>query len=137
MMLDGVNSCKFSQILAERAGLLAIAVNPNGTSQNCSGCGAKVPKELKDRTHACPKCGLTLERDHNAAINIKYLAVGHSVNKAQVTSDAIAGVTLVARSVCVSISSREYVTTDKSASQSNIESPSVLEESGGGGFIIQ
>lgn len=87
---------QFLQILsikAERAGLLAIAVNPNGTSQNCSGCGAKVPKELKDRTHACPKCGLTLERDHNAAINIKYLAVGHSVNKAQVTSDAIAGVT--------------------------------------------
>jgi putative transposase len=87
---------QFLQILsikAERAGLLAIAVNPNGTSQNCSGCGAKVPKELKDRTHACPKCGLTLDRDHNAVINIKHLAVGHSVNKAQVTSDAMAGVT--------------------------------------------
>jgi len=87
---------QFLQILsikAERAGLLAIAVNPNGTSQNCSGCGTKVPKELKDRIHACPECGLTLDRDHNAAINIKYLAVGHSVGKAQVTSDAIAGVT--------------------------------------------
>ncbi|BAZ25507.1 ISSoc10, orfB transposase [Kalymmatonema gypsitolerans NIES-4073] len=87
---------QFLQILsikAERAGLLAIAVNPNGTSQNCSGCGTKVPKELKDRIHVCPECGLTLDRDHNAAINIKYLAVGHSVNKAQITSDAIAGVT--------------------------------------------
>jgi putative transposase len=87
---------QFLQILsikAERAGLLAIAVNPNGTSQNCSGCGTKVPKELKDRIHVCPECGLTLDRDHNAAINIKHLAVGHSVNKAQVTSDAIAGVT--------------------------------------------
>ena len=80
-------------IKAERAGLLAIAVNPNGTTQNCSGCGAKVPKTLKDRVHHCPECGLTLDRDHNAAINIKYLAVGHSVNKAQVTPDAIAGVT--------------------------------------------
>jgi putative transposase len=83
---------QFLQILsikAERAGLLAIAVNPNGTSQNCSGCGTKVPKELKDRLHACPECGLTLDRDQNAAINIKYLAVGHSVGKAQVTSDAI------------------------------------------------
>lgn len=80
-------------IKAERAGLLTIAVNPNGTSQNCSGCGTKIPKILKDRLHACPECGLTLDRDHNAAINIKDLAVGHSVNKAQATPDAIAGVT--------------------------------------------
>jgi putative transposase len=80
-------------IKAERAGLLAIAVNPNGTSQNCSGCGTKVPKTLSDRLHVCPECGLTLDRDHNAAINIKHLAVGHSVNKAQATPDAIAGVT--------------------------------------------
>jgi len=87
---------QFLQILsikAESAGLLAIAVNPNGTSQNCSGCGAKTPKQLKDRLHICRECGLVLDRDHNAAINIKYLAVGHSVSKAQVTSDAIAGVT--------------------------------------------
>lgn len=87
---------QFLQILsikAEKAGLLAIAVNPNGTSQNCSGCGTKVPKKLMDRIHACPECGMTQERDHNAAINIKHLAVGHSVNKAQVTSEAIAGVT--------------------------------------------
>ncbi|NEP33380.1 MULTISPECIES: RNA-guided endonuclease TnpB family protein [Moorena] len=86
---------QFLQILsikAERAGLLAIAVNPNGTSQNCSECGAKVPKTLSDRLHNCSECGLTIDRDHNAAINIKYLAVGHSVNKAQVASDAIAGV---------------------------------------------
>ncbi|MBE9009543.1 transposase [Pseudanabaenaceae cyanobacterium LEGE 13415] len=85
---------QFLQILsikAERAGLLAIAVNPNGTSQNCSGCGAKVPKTLKDRLHVCPECELTIERDHNAAINIKYRAVGHSVLKAHLTSEAIAG----------------------------------------------
>jgi putative transposase len=76
----------FVQILsikAERAGLRAIAVNPNGTTQTCSGCGTKVPKTLKDRIHACPECGLTLDRDHNAALNIKHLAVGHSVNKAR------------------------------------------------------
>lgn len=87
---------QFLQILsikAEKAGLLAIAVLPGATSQNCSGCGTKVPKTLSHRLHVCPECGLTLDRDHNAAINIKYLAVGHSVGKAQVTSDAIAGVT--------------------------------------------
>lgn len=87
---------QFLQILsikAEKAGLMVIAVNPNGTSQNCSGCGTKVPKTLSDRLHVCHECGLTLDRDHNAAINIKYLAVGHSVNKAQATPDGIPGVT--------------------------------------------
>jgi len=79
---------QFLQILsikAERAGLITIAVNPNGTTQNCSGCGTKVPKTLSDRIHTCPDCGLILDRDHNAAVNIKRLAVGHSVNKAQET----------------------------------------------------
>jgi putative transposase len=86
----------FLQILsikAERAGLMAIAVNPNGTTQICSRCGQKVIKEIKDRWHSCPHCGLELDRDHNAAINIKYRAVGLPVLKAQVTPDAIAGVT--------------------------------------------
>jgi putative transposase len=86
----------FLQILsikAERAGLTTIAVNPNGTTQDCSQCGQKVPKTIRDRWHSCPHCGLELDRDHNAAINIKHRAVGHPVLKAQVTSDAIAGVT--------------------------------------------
>jgi putative transposase len=86
----------FLQILsikAGRAGLMVIAVNPNGTTQECSGCGQKVPKTIRDRWHSCPHCGLELDRDHNAAINIKHRAVGHPVFKAQVTSDAIAGVT--------------------------------------------
>lgn len=86
---------QFLQILsikAERAGLLAIAVNPNGTSQDCSNCGTKVPKKIQDRWHSCPNCGCSLDRDHNAAINIKYRAVGHSVLKAHLTSEAIAGV---------------------------------------------
>lgn len=76
---------------AESAGLLAIAVNPSGTSQNCSGCGAKVPKTLSDRWHSC-SCGVELDRDINAAINIKNLAVGHPVSKAHRVSEAIAGV---------------------------------------------
>jgi putative transposase len=86
---------QFLQILsikAERAGVMTIAVNPNGTSQNCSSCGVKVKKELSERWHSCPNCGCSLDRDHNAAINIKHLAVGHSVNKAHLTSEAKAGV---------------------------------------------
>ncbi|MGB3239977.1 MAG: transposase [Geitlerinemataceae cyanobacterium] len=86
----------FLQILsikAASAGLMTIAVNPNGTTQDCSGCGAKVPKTIRDRWHSCPHCGLELDRDHNAAINIKYRAVGHPVLKAQETPNAIAGIT--------------------------------------------
>ncbi|MGB3238146.1 MAG: transposase [Geitlerinemataceae cyanobacterium] len=74
---------------AENAGLLVIPVKASGTSQDCSSCGVKVPKKLHDRWHDCPNCGCSLDRDHNAAINIKNRAVGHSVLKAQLTSEAL------------------------------------------------
>ncbi|MFB2771660.1 RNA-guided endonuclease InsQ/TnpB family protein [Pelatocladus sp. BLCC-F211] len=67
---------------AENAGLLVIAVNASGTSQDCSSCGVKVPKKLHERWHSC-QCGCSLDRDHNAAINIRKRAAGHSVLKAQ------------------------------------------------------
>ena len=56
---------------AENAGLKVIAVNPNGTSQECSSCGNKVKKPLSQRMHNCPVCHTSLCRDLNAAINIK------------------------------------------------------------------
>lgn len=56
---------------AENAGLKVIAVNPNGTSQECSSCGSKVIKPLSQRMHNCPICQTSLCRDLNAAINIK------------------------------------------------------------------
>ena len=61
---------------AEKAGVWAIPVNPRGTSIRCSGCGGSVPKTLADRQHICDKCGLSLDRDHNAALNV--LALGKS-----------------------------------------------------------
>jgi putative transposase len=87
---------QFLQILsvkAERAGLMAIAVNPNGTTQNCSTCGQKVSKTIQDRWHSCNHCGCELDRDHNAAINIRNRAVGYPVLKAQETPDGMPGVT--------------------------------------------
>ncbi|AOY79478.1 transposase [Moorena producens JHB] len=71
---------QFLSILSTKAlnaGLIAKAVNPRNTSQNCSNCGQKVPKKLKDRVHSCPHCGYTADRDVNAAINVLKLAVGH------------------------------------------------------------
>ena len=53
-----------------KSGVRVVKVNPYGTSQDCSGCGVKVPKDLSIRTHECPKCGLELDRDVNAAVNI-------------------------------------------------------------------
>jgi len=55
---------------AERAGAHLIRVDPRNTSQRCSGCRELVPKSLAVRTHACPHCGLVIDRDWNASINI-------------------------------------------------------------------
>jgi putative transposase len=65
----------FLTILAFKAvcaGKRVQAVNPAFTSQRCSGpsCGALVQKGLSVRWHACPHCGASLHRDHNAAQNI-------------------------------------------------------------------
>jgi putative transposase len=54
------------------AGRQVVAVPPAQTSQDCSGCGERVPKSLSIRTHVCPSCGLMLDRDENAARNIQW-----------------------------------------------------------------
>ncbi len=53
------------------AGRRVVAVPPAYTSQDCSGCGARVQKSLSVRTHICPSCGLVLDRDENAARNMQ------------------------------------------------------------------
>jgi IS605 OrfB family transposase len=55
---------------AKLHGIVAVAVPPRWTSQDCSSCGHRVFKSLSVRTHYCPYCGLLLDRDHNAALNI-------------------------------------------------------------------
>jgi len=55
---------------AENAGRWYQEVSPNGTSQMCSNCGEVVKKSLAVRVHNCPSCGLSLDRDINAALNI-------------------------------------------------------------------
>lgn len=52
---------------AESAGVAFVEVEPRGTTQLCSSCGAVVPKDLRERMHRCPHCGLVLDRDVNAA----------------------------------------------------------------------
>jgi putative transposase len=55
------------EYLARVYGKTAVAVSPEYTTQECSRCGTLVKKTLSERTHMCPKCGLILGRDHNAA----------------------------------------------------------------------
>ena len=55
---------------AEKAGRTCVLVDPKNTTQMCSGCGAILKKDLSVRVHECPHCGLVLDRDYNAAINI-------------------------------------------------------------------
>lgn len=61
---------QFTTYKAANAGRGVALVNPRGTTQECSGCGAIVPKDITVRIHDCPHCGLKLSRDHNAALNI-------------------------------------------------------------------
>ncbi|MCC3411735.1 MAG: transposase [Microcoleus sp. PH2017_29_MFU_D_A] len=56
-------------------GVRVVKVNPNNTSQDCSGCGVKVKKDLSIRWHSCPHCHTELDRDINAAINILHRAI--------------------------------------------------------------
>ena len=61
---------------AEAASTVIVEVDPCGTSQICSGCGQLVAKDLSVRVHDCPHCGLVLDRDVNASLNI--LAAGRA-----------------------------------------------------------
>jgi transposase len=63
---------------AGEAGRIMVKVNPAYTSQTCSRCQYRCSGEekltLKDRVFLCPRCGLEIDRDLNAAKNI--LAAG-------------------------------------------------------------
>jgi putative transposase len=61
---------RYTSFKAEEAGRTVVRVDPRGTTQECSGCGEIVHKDLSVRVHHCPHCGLVLDRDENAALNI-------------------------------------------------------------------
>lgn len=61
---------------AERAGVHFLRIDPRNTSQTCSGCGTLVHKTLAVRTHSCASCGLIIDRDWNAALNILRAGIG-------------------------------------------------------------
>lgn len=57
--------------LADRGKLLMRIDKWYPSSQICSRCGHRQKMPLDIRTYECPECGAKIDRDHNAAINIK------------------------------------------------------------------
>ena len=69
---------QFAQYLsykAESADRTLVRVNPAYTSQTCSSCGHREVKKLSDRVHNCSCCGVSIDRDHNASLNILRLGL--------------------------------------------------------------
>src|SRR5437667_4771373 len=65
-----------------------IAVPPKWTSQDCSACGTRVQKSLSVRTHIWPNCGVVLDRDQNAALNILAKAIEGTVGHTGTSASA-------------------------------------------------
>lgn len=60
---------------AESADRYHAGVNAAYTSQNCSSCEKRVPKDLWTRIHRCPYCNYVEDRDVNASKNVERLGI--------------------------------------------------------------
>ena len=65
---------------AMRGGQVVVADRFYASSKTCSACGKKLDElPLSVREWACPSCGVVHDRDVNAAINLKNMAVSSTV----------------------------------------------------------
>jgi len=76
---------RFSRFLtykAQKKGKKIIRISEKNTSKRCSFCGKKEYRYLSERIIHCDKCGLKIDRDINASINImqRFLAI-HSLSQ--------------------------------------------------------
>ena len=55
---------------AESAGMKVIKVDARNTSKECSSCGNVQDMPLSKRAYICNRCGMQMDRDINASINI-------------------------------------------------------------------
>ena len=61
--------------LSEEEGFLLAKVNQAYTSQTCSNCGSCNEENRKGEIFHCKDCGIEIDADYNAAINILMLGV--------------------------------------------------------------
>lgn len=66
------------QAVAVRRGKHTQEVDARGTSIECFNCEERVVKDLSVRVHNCPNCGVSLDRDYNASINVLKRTTGLS-----------------------------------------------------------
>jgi putative transposase len=88
------------QAVAVRRGKHTQEVDARSTSIECFNCEERVVKDLSVRVHNCPNCGVSLDRDYNAAINVLKRTTGLSfaacgdLGVAQSLKQEISGVNL-------------------------------------------
>ncbi|MGC8688226.1 MAG: RNA-guided endonuclease InsQ/TnpB family protein [Candidatus Micrarchaeia archaeon] len=87
---------KFARILiykAESKGIRVMRVSSKNTTKKCSGCGHIKEVRLGDRIYKCGVCGLEIDRDLNAAINILKLGLeklrNSQLNKIETTAGSV------------------------------------------------
>ncbi|WP_280730242.1 zinc ribbon domain-containing protein [Haematospirillum jordaniae] len=67
--------------MARRGGRVVVADRWFASSKTCSCCGHKLESlPLATRAWVCPLCGTQHDRDVNAAINLRHLAVSSTVS---------------------------------------------------------
>jgi len=68
---------RFLTYKAERVGKKVIRISERRTTKRCCYCGKKEQRKLYERTIKCENCGLTIDRDINASVNImqRFLAI--------------------------------------------------------------
>jgi IS605 OrfB family transposase len=75
---------RFASLLfykAERADRMIIEVDPKNTSKMCSGCSNLKDLTLQDRQYHGDACGIAMDQDINAAINIRRLGTSLATDK--------------------------------------------------------
>jgi putative transposase len=88
------------QAVAVKRGKHTQEVDARSTSIECFNCEKRVVKDLSVRVHNCPNCGVSLDRDYNAAINVLKRTTGLSfaacgdLGVAQSLKQEISGVNL-------------------------------------------
>ena len=78
LIVAGVCSFLFCTVVLNR-GEQTVEVSDRGSSIECSNCGMRAEKTLRDRSHGCSGCLLSIDRDWNSALvllNRELRAVG-------------------------------------------------------------